>query len=69
LQPLLVPDTIRQVLAARIDWLADGPKQVLQTAVILGREVDAILLMGPAPESGPAVEPPATGKRDLALRL
>jgi DNA-binding winged helix-turn-helix (wHTH) protein len=44
LQPLLVPDTIRQVLAARIDRLADGPKQVLQTAAILGREVDTILL-------------------------
>jgi predicted ATPase len=44
LQPLLVPDTIHQVLSARIDRLADGPKQVLQAAAILGREVDTILL-------------------------
>jgi len=39
-----VPDTIEEVLLARIDRLAEGPKRVLQTAAVLGREVSLRLL-------------------------
>jgi predicted ATPase len=41
---LEVPDTIQGVLTARIERLSDGPKVLLQTASILGREVSLGLL-------------------------
>ncbi|MGH7322768.1 MAG: sigma 54-interacting transcriptional regulator, partial [Candidatus Rokuibacteriota bacterium] len=39
-----VPDTIREVLLARIDRLADAPRQLLHAAAILGRQVSLRLL-------------------------
>jgi transcriptional regulator with AAA-type ATPase domain/tetratricopeptide (TPR) repeat protein len=39
-----VPDTIQEVLMARIDRLPDEPKRVLQTASVLGREFSLRLL-------------------------
>jgi len=39
-----VPETVQEVLVARIDRLPDGPKRVLQTAAILGREFPLRLL-------------------------
>jgi tetratricopeptide (TPR) repeat protein len=33
-----VPDTVQDVLAARIDRLAEGPKRALQVASVIGRE-------------------------------
>ena len=41
---LTVPDTVHGVLSARIDRLAEGPKRVLQTASVLGREFPVRLL-------------------------
>src|SRR5215831_17724947 len=41
---LVVPDTIQDVLLARIHRLADGPKQTLQTAALFGREASLPLL-------------------------
>jgi DNA-binding NtrC family response regulator/tetratricopeptide (TPR) repeat protein len=39
-----VPDTIQDVLRARIDRLPEGSRQVLQTASVIGREVPLTLL-------------------------
>src|SRR5207247_9773845 len=39
-----VPETVHRVVMARIDRLADAPKQLLQTASVLGREVPLALL-------------------------
>jgi class 3 adenylate cyclase/tetratricopeptide (TPR) repeat protein len=39
-----VPDTIHDILAARIDRLAETPKRLLQVASVLGREVSPRLL-------------------------
>jgi class 3 adenylate cyclase/tetratricopeptide (TPR) repeat protein len=39
-----VPDTIQGVLMARIDRLPEGPKRLLQTASVLGREFSPRLL-------------------------
>ncbi len=51
-----VPDTIREVLLARIDRLAEAPRSLLHTAAILGREVSLRLLQ--AVWEGPvSVEP------------
>src|SRR5499427_4983933 len=50
---LTVPDTIQDVLLARMHRLSDGPKQALQTAALLGREASLPLLRsiwtGPGP--------------------
>ncbi|MBI4589522.1 MAG: AAA family ATPase, partial [Candidatus Rokubacteria bacterium] len=51
-----VPDTIQDVLAARIDRLPEGPKRLLQTASVLGREVAPPLLE--AIWDGPSLEAP-----------
>jgi class 3 adenylate cyclase/tetratricopeptide (TPR) repeat protein/DNA-binding XRE family transcriptional regulator len=40
----VVPDTIQGVLMARMDRLAETPRQLLQTASVLGREVPLRLL-------------------------
>ena len=39
-----VPDTIQEVLLARIDRLAEEPRRLLQTAAVLGQEVPLPLL-------------------------
>jgi hypothetical protein len=39
-----VPDTIQEVLLARIDRLADEPRRLLQTAAVVGQEVPLQLL-------------------------
>jgi hypothetical protein len=39
-----VPDTIQEVLLARIDRLADEPRRLLQTAAVVGQEVPLALL-------------------------
>ena len=45
LAPILtVPDTLQGVITARIDRLPDRPKQLLQTASVLGREFSLRLL-------------------------
>ncbi|MGH7412226.1 MAG: sigma 54-interacting transcriptional regulator [Candidatus Methylomirabilis sp.] len=43
-QALAVPDTIQEVLLARINRLPDEPKRLLQAASVLGREVSLRLL-------------------------
>jgi DNA-binding NtrC family response regulator/tetratricopeptide (TPR) repeat protein len=40
----LVPDTIQEVLVTRIDRLPDAPRQLVQMAAVLGREVPRRLL-------------------------
>jgi class 3 adenylate cyclase/tetratricopeptide (TPR) repeat protein len=39
-----VPDTIHDIIAARVDRLAEAPKRLLQVASVLGREVSPRLL-------------------------
>jgi DNA-binding SARP family transcriptional activator len=63
---LVLPDTIRSVLAARVDHLAAQQKSVLQVASVIGRRFDGRIvrrLVGP-------VEPDFTGlvERDLLRR-
>jgi transcriptional regulator with AAA-type ATPase domain/tetratricopeptide (TPR) repeat protein len=41
---LAVPDTIQEVLLARIDRLAEPPRRLLQTAAVIGQEVPLPLL-------------------------
>jgi class 3 adenylate cyclase/tetratricopeptide (TPR) repeat protein len=41
---LMVPDSIHDVVMARIDRLPDGTKQLLQTAAVIGREFSSRLL-------------------------
>jgi DNA-binding NtrC family response regulator/tetratricopeptide (TPR) repeat protein len=40
-----VPETVQDVLQARIDRLTDGPRRLLQTASVIGREVPRTLLV------------------------
>jgi DNA-binding NtrC family response regulator/tetratricopeptide (TPR) repeat protein len=42
--PPRVPDTIQEVLLARIDRLSDEPRRLLQTAAVVGQEVSLSLL-------------------------
>ncbi|RPJ19449.1 MAG: guanylate cyclase, partial [Planctomycetaceae bacterium] len=44
LDEVVVPDTIQDVLMARIDRLQEGPKKVLQLAAVIGREFTRRLL-------------------------
>jgi predicted ATPase len=44
LEELVVPDTIQDVLMARIDRLPDAPKKTLQLAAVIGREFTRRLL-------------------------
>ncbi len=53
---LTVPDTVQEVLQARIDRLPEEPRRLLQTAGVLGREVSAGLLG--AVWDGPSPLPP-----------
>jgi DNA-binding NtrC family response regulator/tetratricopeptide (TPR) repeat protein len=41
-----VPDTIQEVLLARIDRLSEEPRRLLQTAAVVGQEVPLSLLSG-----------------------
>jgi tetratricopeptide (TPR) repeat protein len=41
---LAVPDTVQEVILARMHRLPDGPKRLLQTASVLGREIALHLL-------------------------
>jgi DNA-binding NtrC family response regulator/tetratricopeptide (TPR) repeat protein len=40
-----VPDTVQDVLQARIDRLPEGPRRLLQTAAVIGREAPRTLLL------------------------
>ena len=56
--PEAVPETIEEVLLARIDRLGDAPRRCLQTAAVLGREAPARLLRavwGESPDLEPAL--------------
>src|SRR4030095_2248824 len=44
LEEIVVPDTIQDVLMARIDRLPDAPKKTLQRAAVIGREFTRRLL-------------------------
>ena len=52
-EPRTVPETIQEVLLARINRLADGPRRVLETAAVIGRSASRRLLSatwtGPEP--------------------
>ena len=50
---LMVPDTIHDVVMARIDRLSDQTKQLLQTAAVIGREFSFRLLSAVWKGSGP----------------
>ncbi len=52
----MVPETIQEVLLARIHRLADEPKQLLQTAAVAGREV-SLRLLGAIWEGPGVVDP------------
>ncbi|MBI3028821.1 MAG: hypothetical protein HYY64_04840 [Candidatus Rokubacteria bacterium] len=52
----MVPETIQEVLLARIHRLADEPKHLLQTAAVVGREV-SLRLLGAIWEGPGAVDP------------
>lgn len=54
-----VPTNLRDVIAARIDALADPLKSLLQSASVIGRPFEAALLL--------AVDPGAAGERVAAL--
>ena len=44
LEDLVVPDTIQDVIAARLDRLPEAPKRMLQAASVIGREFSRRLL-------------------------
>jgi class 3 adenylate cyclase/tetratricopeptide (TPR) repeat protein len=44
LSEIVIPDTIQEVIMARIDRLADGPKRAIQIASVIGRDFAARLL-------------------------
>ena len=55
--PSAIPDTVQDVIMARIDRLADDARTAIQTASVIGREFTARLLdrtarLGPAAEEG-----------------
>src|SRR5262249_42705973 len=58
-----VPDTIQGVIMNRIDRLPDGPKRLLQTASVLGREISPRVLDAVWRAAG------AGGGKGLAPRL
>ncbi len=59
-EEITLPETVQAVLASRIDRLADGDKDVLQTAAVVGRDVPIELLRAvvdlPAPELAASLE-------------
>ena len=60
IEDITLPETVQAVLASRIDRLADGDKDVLQTAAVIGRDVSIELLRAvidrPAPDLAAALE-------------
>jgi len=54
--PTGVPGTVRDVLAARIDLLAEEPRRLLRTASVIGREF-SLPLLEPLWEEGSPLEP------------
>jgi DNA-binding NtrC family response regulator/tetratricopeptide (TPR) repeat protein len=56
LEAALVPDTIQDVVTARIDRLADGPRRLLRLAAVVGREFTRRLL-DQVLESGTSADP------------
>src|SRR4029077_16563214 len=54
---LMVPDTIHDVVMARIDRLSDETKQLLQTAAVIGRQFSFRLLSAVWKGSGPLEAP------------
>src|SRR4030095_16528361 len=52
----LVPDTIQDVVTARIDRLAEGPRRLLRLAAVVGREFTRRLLEQVL-ESGASADP------------
>jgi predicted ATPase len=58
LEEIIVPDTIQDVLMARIDRLEETTKRTLQTASVIGREFSYRRSMSP---------PPCAGKRKATV--
>jgi transcriptional regulator with AAA-type ATPase domain/tetratricopeptide (TPR) repeat protein len=52
-EPSEVPGTVQEVLLARINRLTEGPRQLLQTAAVLGRSASDRLLQATWPGPGP----------------
>jgi len=50
-----VPDTVEEVLLARIDRLADADKRLLQTAAVIGKDVPTALLRAVAAQGDDAL--------------
>jgi DNA-binding NtrC family response regulator/tetratricopeptide (TPR) repeat protein len=55
LDAALVPDTVQDIVTARIDRLADAPRRALRVAAVIGREFSRRLL-DRVVESGPALD-------------
>ncbi|MFI5314976.1 MAG: ATP-binding protein [Myxococcota bacterium] len=66
LESIAVPDTIQDVLAARIDRLADEPKRAIQLASVIGREF-AMRLLERIVETGAALRGQLEELRSLEL--
>jgi predicted ATPase len=64
----IVPEIVQGIITARIDRLADGPKRVLQTASVIGREFNRRLLDRVA-EPGTPIEPSVRELMRLELIL
>jgi class 3 adenylate cyclase len=60
IEEITLPETVQAVIASRIDRLADGDKDVLQAAAVVGRDVPIELLRAvvdlPAPELAAVLE-------------
>jgi class 3 adenylate cyclase len=79
-EEITLPETVRAVLASRIDRLAEADKNVLQAAAVVGRDVSIELLRAvvdlPAPELAVSLErlaraellAPAASAGELAFR-
>jgi class 3 adenylate cyclase/tetratricopeptide (TPR) repeat protein len=65
---ITVPDRIQDVLMARLDRLAEGPKRAIQIASVIGREF-ALRLLARITEAGDELEPIVGELRALELIL
>ena len=59
-----VPDTVEEVLMARIDRLASEDKRVLQAAAVIGRRLPFLLLQAVLEPPGPPPEHRQTAAAD-----
>ncbi len=66
IEQISIPDRIHDVLMARIDRLADGPKQAIQIASVIGREF-AMRLLRRLVEHGDSAEGVVNELRSLEL--